>query len=927
MLEALSNVIEKQAELLQLEMLFLNLRGQLRMSLYDLGGQMRHLQGGVADLKKCLDLLGQTGNDPKQLYAIKANLGTALVRLGEQTSDRQILREAHGLLNLLNGPEPLDEAAPEYHNAILSICVAKHQIGSMSGDRGMVETACRDMEIFLANPHLSKETETALMINHVSALFTNARQNRSVQIYRSLIKILNPLSRSMHPELPFYLHAYADANLELSKITGEVKALRVAIGNFETVCKLLRRLAHSGPLYKALHSLASAHFNLGQHSEGESGPSFQKAIEVGEEALNLIWTKSSLEDARVTRITISLGIYRFALGKLSHSKKLISEALDNFRSAKARAPVERCPWLAFQASIGAFEIYQYKREWKDALKVFDEAEKSWEIVSVDRTLSPDVHSQQILEMAGYYAEAAHCHLQLGYYSRSVETIERGRAQKLRQLSEQRFSNEESLSPSETARLEEAMRKWEMSRKAGSTEDCAKFWKLLASVQREFGLETSTEHLCVEDIISRMPEGSVVVYLFGGSHGLHGIILFEDRSELQVIKFSEKAADRILHFLVGDEVNSWSAEYRRFRGDSSVAAKIHDEASRFSSWSHTVDAALALLGEILMEPIHSRLLELGLERGTTIFVSPPGDAASLPLANAKLSDGSHFCDYWSVSIVPCGGFLMKRPAGLDSHSKFLVISEEEQKSYRSEDLRFAIREGKVIGSHLRAQFRLSLTGKAATLRRTLEEIVSADLVHISCHGSYNDQNPELSSVNLPSGEKLPIARLKPTKEFRMQARLIFLSCCESGISGRTIPPDEFVGLLPSLVQSGVQAAIGALWPVYDDAALLLCKRFYELFLDDHGAERTRPSDALAKAQSWLRQAKISDIEETGIFTASEMISLYAERFTEVRMRGRYRDEVQWPSSEDTLKPSPESIDRSLCPYRSPVDWAAFTIVGY
>lgn len=64
MLESLLKAIERGNFLKQLEMLFLDLRGQLGMNLYDLGGQMRYLEGGVADLKRALNLLAETVMNP-----------------------------------------------------------------------------------------------------------------------------------------------------------------------------------------------------------------------------------------------------------------------------------------------------------------------------------------------------------------------------------------------------------------------------------------------------------------------------------------------------------------------------------------------------------------------------------------------------------------------------------------------------------------------------------------------------------------------------------------------------------------------------------------------------------------------------------------------------------------------------------------------
>ena len=188
------------------------------------------------------------------------------------------------------------------------------------------------------------------------------------------------------------------------------------------------------------------------------------------------------------------------------------------------------------------------------------------------------------------------------------------------------------------------------------------------------------------------------------------------------------------------------------------------------------------------------------------------------------------------------------------------------------------------------------------------------------------SPQLSGISLPGGESLPIARLKPTSHFQLQARLVFLSCCESGISGRTIPPDVFVGLLPSFLQCGAKAAIGALWPVYDDAAMLLSMKFYQLYLDQQGGEIMNPAQALLMAQSWLRSVTVKEIMCAGFFSDEEMGSLMEERFGNVRLRGVQSRKVSGEFQQHSTSTFEAVINEEFCPYQSPVDWAAFVLVG-
>jgi CHAT domain-containing protein len=63
-----------------------------------------------------------------------------------------------------------------------------------------------------------------------------------------------------------------------------------------------------------------------------------------------------------------------------------------------------------------------------------------------------------------------------------------------------------------------------------------------------------------------------------------------------------------------------------------------------------------------------------------------------------------------------------------------------------------------------------------------------------------------------------------------------------------------------VQVGATCVVASLWPVFDDAAFLISKKFYELHLDPSGNERLAPAAALRSAQDWLRHLKFHDLKQ-------------------------------------------------------------------
>jgi CHAT domain-containing protein len=82
--------------------------------------------------------------------------------------------------------------------------------------------------------------------------------------------------------------------------------------------------------------------------------------------------------------------------------------------------------------------------------------------------------------------------------------------------------------------------------------------------------------------------------------------------------------------------------------------------------------------------------------------------------------------------------------------------------------------------------------------------------------------------------------------RPQARLAFLSACETGLIGTELP-DEVVGLAAGFMQAGTAGVVSTLWSVADESTALLAERFYE----NWKGQGMSPLEALVAAQQWLR----------------------------------------------------------------------------
>jgi hypothetical protein len=193
---------------------------------------------------------------------------------------------------------------------------------------------------------------------------------------------------------------------------------------------------------------------------------------------------------------------------------------------------------------------------------------------------------------------------------------------------------------------------------------------------------------------------------------------------------------------------------------------------------------------------------------------------------------------------------------------------------------------------------TISGRSATRAAVIGELDRHSVVHFAGHAVAMTQSPLDSGLLLADDQMLTLRDI-----FRLRLtipRLAVLSACETAYTGTELP-DEASSLPSGLLTAGVSGVVASLWPVFDDAAALLVRRFYTL-LTAAGTTGLDPAESLRQAQCWLRDA-----------TAGEL----AEAFPDV----------------PALAPPPASAGAAAHafwstarPYADPLTWAAFTYTG-
>jgi CHAT domain-containing protein len=195
---------------------------------------------------------------------------------------------------------------------------------------------------------------------------------------------------------------------------------------------------------------------------------------------------------------------------------------------------------------------------------------------------------------------------------------------------------------------------------------------------------------------------------------------------------------------------------------------------------------------------------------------------------------------------------------------------------------------------------------ATRKAVMEQLRTAEYLHLSCHGQFNSWEPLESGILLSDAEQLTVTNLISTGALA-NARLAVLSACQTAITDFNELPEEAIGLPGGFIQAGFPGVVGSLWPVNDMSTALLMIRFYE----NHLMQKQSPAEALRNAQLWLRDV-----------TNAELADLFAEykmNASDATTRMAYAT-AQEKFREHTL------AEPNAKPFEHPYYWAAFAFYG-
>ncbi|BAY60625.1 TPR repeat-containing protein [Calothrix brevissima NIES-22] len=270
----------------------------------------------------------------------------------------------------------------------------------------------------------------------------------------------------------------------------------------------------------------------------------------------------------------------------------------------------------------------------------------------------------------------------------------------------------------------------------------------------------------------------------------------------------------------------------------------------NSEAGNVKKPLQKLSDILIKDIADLLPKNPNDR--VIFI-PQGSLFLAPFPALRDEQGKYLIEKHTILTAPAIQVLdfthkLEQGRTTNYHNALIVGNptmpvvsiEPGQPATQLDSLPGAEQEAKTIANLLKTQ---ALVGKDATKANILQQLSTADVIHLATHGWADDDRGLGSWIALaPSGKDDGLLTAEEILDLKLKAQLVVLSACETG-KGK-LSGDGVIGLSRSLISAGVPSVLVSLWQVPDEPTQYLMVEFYKSL-------QTQPDKALALRQAMLK----------------------------------------------------------------------------
>jgi CHAT domain-containing protein len=358
-------------------------------------------------------------------------------------------------------------------------------------------------------------------------------------------------------------------------------------------------------------------------------------------------------------------------------------------------------------------------------------------------------------------------------------------------------------------------------------------QIINEIRQIEGYEDFLAQLNLTDVWSGIQPNNPLIYLISTPVG--SLALMVTSSEITAIWLDQLTESSLIELL------------RDIWFDAYIHRKTNSQG-----WFDAIDQITHQLWHTLMEPV---VYHLKTQHFTQAILIPTGFLSFLPLQAAWTEDPStltgrrYVIDDIHFTYVPNARSLSAAQAiatHAQSDSMLAIDDPRNDLSNSALEIKAAIQNFHEPTVLQRSE---------ASIDNVRSQLTKASIVHFSCHGTANLDDPLNSGLLMSDGLFTLRDILALNLSEQGGIRLAILSACETGLSG-VENADEAISLPTGLLQAGVAGAIASLWAVSDLSTRLLLVKFYELWRE----EKLPPDQALRQAQIWLRDSTDGEKED-------------------------------------------------------------------
>lgn len=646
--------------------------------------------------------------------------------------------------------------------------------------------------------------ESRTLENSLNGIFQEMDSSRKLEMINPWLQVNNQqkLSPNQQPHIWILLNLLsADAHNKL-RADGNPNQLDGIIKHYENALQVISHIGYPLQTAAIQNNLAKALIDL---PDDRRINYLEKAINLAQQALKVRTRREFPEEWTKTQIILAKAFHKRNIGDKTSNLKQSVELFEQALEAQTR---EKLPddflVMVYELSQVLLELEQYPK----ALAYIEKALKENEF-QLQQNSSHETDQFLANQAESLFSSAIWAASQMQDYEKAIRLMEWGKGRIFRK----KLDSDNSIS----------------------------------FQNKNFKLKAPPDIFTIYQWLSSLPADSTIIAPIFSNQGSIVFILpagTKNINEANIIKIKEFTRKDLHALIRGEKSDEWGGHIAAY-----VNLKIKKQPKK---WETHVNQALTAFSHGWLDRTLDRLQQLGIRRDSRLIWLLDSDSGLLPIHSVTYQNLpllAHYIIHFSPSIY--SAFISHNNLARNRNSHFLAVINPYINPKKN--LPGAETEYNLIKQYFGSI--TELIRKDASLENYEREIkkFSPAYIHFASHGIYEWKNP------LDSGLVLSDQRLTINYLFEMPAsyldgnRLVVLSACETSLVDINMP-SESIGIPLAFLRAGAPGVISTLWEVEDSATAVLMAKFYQL----HVKDSLEPSQALRKAQLWLRSANKKEI---------------------------------------------------------------------